>query len=914
MKSDKNIYKLLSYFIKVISVLDMIFLICPLSYSAVITVGPSGDYHKIQHGINASSDGDEIIVSQGKYTENIKFNGKNIILRSTDPTDTNTVAMTIIDGNQADAVVTFSGTELPICVLSGFTITNGKAHSGGGICGYTHPNYTLATIRNNTITGNSAHYGGGLYGCNGTIQNNTITENSALYGGGGLSECNGSILNNTIIGNSATDSCGGVGGCHGLIINCIIWDNSATNYPQIGGSAKPFYSCIQNWDGSGRGNISDNPGFVNPTNKNFHLQPNSPCIDKGNTYYLIGEVCRDMDGECRLAGSSVDMGADEYGSSLDSDGDFLSDNDETTRSCNINNPDTDGDGLIDGAEVLRGTNPLITDLPSGILIPSNYPNIQQGIFMALPGENVTISSGTYNENLYFGGKNIVLQSTNPLDINTRNNTIIDGNAQNPVIRLRGIESENCKIQGLTIKNGYSIDYGGGICGGNYFQRTLAIIQNNTITENIARDDGGGLYYCNGTIQNNTITGNSAKDNAGGLYYCNGTIQNNTITGNSAARSAGGLCYCNGTIQNNTISGNSAPQAGGGVYECNGTIQNNIITGNSAPGSDIAFSGAGGGLYWCDGIIQNNTITGNSAVYGGGLCHCNGTMQNNSITENSASSGGGLSMCNGTIQNDTITSNSASYYGGGLSDCNGTIQNNSITENSASYGGGLSQCIGTIQKNTIAKNYASWGGGLYRCDGTIQNNIITGNYTSDKDGGGLYWCIGKIQNNTITRNSASNSGGGLALCNGTIQNCIIWGNLEDQLYLSSTPSYSCIKSWSGGGTGNINSDPQFVDSTTNNYHLKSSSPCIDAGCLIAGLTKDFEDNPRPYNGTTKPRGDGSDYDIGAYEYSILTLNYQDINDYLLGNIVPSPEIIQQMDVNNDGKVDVADLVYFILHKK
>jgi len=300
-------------------------------------------------------------------------------------------------------------------------------------------------------------------------------------------------------------------------------------------------------------------------------------------------------------------------------------------------------------------------------------------------------------------------------------------------------------------------------------------------------------------------------------------------------SPGGGIYGNftlATIQNNTISDNSATYAGG-LYRCDGVIKDNIISGNS-----------GGGLGHCSGTIQNNTISGNSGDDGGGLCGCYGTIQNNFISGNSARLGGGLANC-GTIQNNIISDNSARRSGGGLYGCNATVQNNIISDNSA------------------GRN----GGGLYLCDATVQNNMIYGNVATER-GGGLRGCHGTIQNNTIYGNSASWDGGGLRWCEGTIRNCIIWQNiapsgpqLDDDC---STPSYSCIQDWTGGGTGNITSDPQLVDPENADFHLLASSPCIDAGGTVT-LAQDFEGDPRPWDGTSELRGDGSDFDIGADEF-------------------------------------------------
>ena len=161
----------------------------------IITVDDDGpaDFNNIQAAIDDANDGDTIIVEKGTYFENINFDGKNIVLRSTDPNNPDIVAATILDGNNFESVVTFAGTENQTCVLSGFTIQDGShdgeySRGGGGICGGLEENHTRATVRNNIITRNSAWDGGGLSRCDGLIEKNIITNNYARWyqGGGGL--------------------------------------------------------------------------------------------------------------------------------------------------------------------------------------------------------------------------------------------------------------------------------------------------------------------------------------------------------------------------------------------------------------------------------------------------------------------------------------------------------------------------------------------------------------------------------------------------------------------------------------------------------------------------------------------------------------------------------------------------------
>ena len=118
------------------------------------------DHATIQKAIDAASDGDEIIVSPGTYTENIDFKGKDIIVRSREPEDPDNVAATILDGGGSGSVVVFQNGETGKARLAGFTITNGSGSPttisgyefivGGGIL---VSGGAIPTIENNIIIG-----------------------------------------------------------------------------------------------------------------------------------------------------------------------------------------------------------------------------------------------------------------------------------------------------------------------------------------------------------------------------------------------------------------------------------------------------------------------------------------------------------------------------------------------------------------------------------------------------------------------------------------------------------------------------------------------------------------------------------------------------------------------------------------
>jgi hypothetical protein len=81
------------------------------------------------------------------------------------------------------------------------------------------------------------------------------------------------------------------------------------NYSDVQGGNATVYvdpAATLTW---GTGNIDADPLFKNPTAGDYHLLPNSPCIDAGTT---LKDVTKDIRGMSRPKGSAYDIGAFEW--------------------------------------------------------------------------------------------------------------------------------------------------------------------------------------------------------------------------------------------------------------------------------------------------------------------------------------------------------------------------------------------------------------------------------------------------------------------------------------------------------------------------------------------------------------------------------------------------------------------------
>ena len=221
------------------------------------------EYPTIQAAIDSAKNTDTVLVSEGRYYENINYYWKKIVITSRYfiTKDWQTVQNTIIDGstavdkNNASTVTLLNGLDSN-AVLDGFTITGGtgtlwvygsaRPQEGGGII----MNLSSAIIKNNIITNNMTRTavgvisggGGGISSLysNPTIYNNVVVSNTSGYAGGiVLNWSKGKVRNNIIYHNTTTGQYG-AGGIMiwqapqngGIVENNIIVGNISTS---IGG-------------------------------------------------------------------------------------------------------------------------------------------------------------------------------------------------------------------------------------------------------------------------------------------------------------------------------------------------------------------------------------------------------------------------------------------------------------------------------------------------------------------------------------------------------------------------------------------------------------------------------------------------------------------------------------------------------
>lgn len=809
-------------------------------------------FQTVQQGINAAKAGDEIWVAGGVYTETITLSVETGLYGGFKGTETlrsqrdRSANVTILDGSHAGSVVTVPAGASSATVIDGFTIRNGTGTPGtgtqtgylfgGGLyCRQSSPAITHNVFRQNSAGSAGYGYGAGIYANarSPLIAYNTVTDNSGqgiTCEGGGSAHIVGNIVrnntdglylsgrdnivaNNNVMGNSKT----------GLFLqwpppniasNNIIAGNgwgvllpSSTNpgftHNLVYANAYDDYYSQQ--PDPGTENLQTNPRFMPD---DLHLRPDSPCVDSGNDAAVLpAEI--DVDGQPRILGKHVDIGADEY--------DFSYTLPPPPGFVHVR---PDGDDANDGSTWEKAKKTIAA----------------AAFDIATVGGEVWAAAGTYQ------GRVDVAYRVRLYGGFTGNETSRDGRRlplQQSVITGGKVyvaaDAEAAVIDGFTFSNSGGID-----------SKAYSL----------------------------TVSGNRFMD--GGVSQTGGSL---AVTGNSFG---------------------GQPVFGMAVFArtCSVTIANNIIRDRTVAAnafgttSDVDFSGGAVTVFNSSGTITGNTIEGNSnnsgnatSSYGGGagICAINSTLfiVGNAVTDN-----------NVTLQ----AYDGAAPEGGGILGGGGTlfIADNLIANNSLGVAGDLGG--------------SGSGAGIYLHDGSavLTNNTIAGNTVSALSnpqhtraaGGGVFFATfssaaGQYTaiNNIVALN---NSGVDWYGAQPDWENNDVFANGQD--YPANGPNLT-------GTNGNIAADPLFVSVERADFHLNSTSACIDAGDdLAVGFSTDLDG---------RFRIQGAHVDIGAYEYPVTAfITIADLTRALRiasGITVGGAYDISRLDRGYDRRIDVADAV-------
>ena len=548
------------------------------SVASVATIRVPSEQPTIQAGIDASADGDTVLVANGTYTgagnRNISFLGKAVTVRSEHGADS-----TAIDCELEGRGFLFEHSENTGSRLIGFRISGGfvdgdyPASCGGGISclGGSSPVIVSCIIENNTAAVGDRGKGGGISCIDNSspvILNCILEFNRAGYGGGGVSCFDGSspsIFQCTIERNTASGSYGRGGGIMCFTESSPVIENCSV-------------SCNDtNMDGGGI----------------YCRDKSSPLIDdcavESNTAFCGGGIfchdCAPVIGDCIIAVNSVYRGGGIY-CHLSS---------PTVENCAIENNSAEGYG-------------------GGIsCIFRSYPDI---VDCSIRGNEANL-----------GGCGVLCDGSSP----SFENCVIQDNLNS----ARGFGEGggvNCRndssptFSGCTIENNMASQGSYGKGGGIYCCMSSPIMEDCEIRGNKAGIDdfskGGGVYcsYSAPTIENCYIEGNLA---AGG-WWCEG----------------GGI-FCvgsSGLTVSNCIIDNNISESGGGIF-CESSsplIRNCIVANNFAIDYDAGGAGIHSCIYSCP-TIENCTIYRNTAYGDGGgfytSSHSSPTILNCIIREN-----------------------------------------------------------------------------------------------------------------------------------------------------------------------------------------------------------------------------------------------------------------------------------------
>jgi len=668
------------------------------------------------------------------------------------------------------------------------------------------------------------------------VINCTFTKNSAVYDGSGIYNFEGSVT----------------------VTNCIFWGSQLEDlWDDL---LTVTYSCIQDDNPNdaiiypGVGNIDDDPMFVRTPDDDdagdLHLLSNSPCIDAGTDSTLVELPLTDPDGNMRIMGLAVDMGAYEASAQaivLDTRSVTVPEGQTATFTVALR---LDPNGIVN-VNVLKDSGDLdivvVSDQPrtfnsSNYWLPQNItlaaaedsdffngvaffeiiaPGLARTRIMAIEHDNEIVPNilfvdgsavGDNNSSSWNNALNNLQDALSAAEqfpqideIRVAQGTYTpdQGINQTPGDRTATFQLVN----GVAIKGGYA-----GLAGPDPSSRDVMLY------ETILSGFGNCYHVVTGsdtdnsaTIDGFTITGGHASawdwGNGAGMYndFGSPTVTNCVFTNNHAS-AYGGQAFFGYEI------GNIQPGMGAGMYnhQSSPILTNCTFTLNSATNS-----GAGMSNYYSSPTLINCTFTGNSAPLAGGM-HNNRfsspTLINCTFSQNLAYGGYGAAGVGGGMLNfdSDVT----------LTDC-------TFSENSADFGGGIYNDNGNRYEDATLK----------MTDCTFSGNFPDGFLVSGVHGY-LQYYTKNIQIEGTILLSSNDSGGSNCRITG---NGLLWIDPNSTFELNDS-SISCDLS----GTGIIKVDTELTieqDAIVDMAHATDSN--LNGTILCDGLLR-VKDNVQLIN--------------------------------------------------------------------
>ncbi|MBN2133022.1 MAG: leucine-rich repeat domain-containing protein [Sedimentisphaerales bacterium] len=266
---------------------------------------PEHPFDTIQEAIDVAAEGSTVFVRPGVYAENIRFSGKSITVTGIDPNGSGRAGYPVIEGRQAEPVVSFVRGADPNCLLMGFVITRGGGRLAGAMaCRGSSPTVAHCLMVGNRATGRN---GAAVYCTDSAVAlvNCTIVDNHVSEEGAAVW-----LLDSDVV---MTNCIVGLAGSAGILLDgdsnlAISHTNVAGGWPGPGNlDANPLFAQRGFWAAPDEPGTAVDPEYAGAvwSDGDYHLQSEagrwyppgeswvndavtSPCIDAGDPTGPVG--------------------------------------------------------------------------------------------------------------------------------------------------------------------------------------------------------------------------------------------------------------------------------------------------------------------------------------------------------------------------------------------------------------------------------------------------------------------------------------------------------------------------------------------------------------------------------------------------------------------------------------------------